>query len=47
VNTIGYDGTDQLEPRPWLVTLTRLAGILAVAAALATDADPEPQDTYV
>ncbi|MFB6104440.1 MAG: hypothetical protein ABEJ57_05055 [Halobacteriaceae archaeon] len=49
VNTIGYDGSGDLEPRRWLVTLTRVAGVIAVVLAMvATDGDPpDSEDRYV
>lgn len=43
LNTIGYDGTDALEPRGWLVTLTRIAGLAAIViVVVGTDSTVNP-----
>lgn len=56
INTIGYEGTSALNPQSWLVTVTRIAGVLAIIIAvfstdstvnLDDDGDSGDPDTYV
>lgn len=45
INLLGFQNTEHIEPSDWLVTLTRVAGLLAVTVAiLSSESDGQPSE---